>query len=176
MEAGRIRDSGATREIVREYLTSGMSSTVSGWTSVEAGPLTVRDVRVMSADGATGAAFMRDEPLRIQVEFELTEHVPALDVSFYITTYTGIRIFDESLSDEGPTRLEPGLLCVELSVPPVLNVGEYSLGVWIGTLTEDFVHEPAALTFTLSGNSEDRPDRLLALRLPFAVHRLSVTP
>jgi ABC-type polysaccharide/polyol phosphate transport system ATPase subunit len=176
IEAGRIRDSGATREVVRDYLSSGMSSTVSGWTAVQAGPLTVRDIRVMSADGATGAAFMRDEPLRIQVEFELTEHVPGLDVAFLITTHSGIRIFDESLSDEELPHLEPGLLCVELAVPAVLNVGEYTLGVWMGTRGEDFIHEPAALTFTLNGNSEDRPDRLLAMRLPFAVHRLTAAP
>ena len=175
LQAGTLRSSGPTRDIVREYLASGMSSTVSGWTSVNTGPLTVRDVRVMSADGVTGAAFMRDEPLRLQVEFDLAEAVPGLDVAFYVTTYSGIRIFDESLSDEGPPRLEPGRSCVELEVPPVLNVGEYTLGLWIGTMTEDFVHEPAALTFTLSGNSEDRPDRLLALRLPFAVHRLPAT-
>ena len=173
LEGGMVREVGATREIVREYLASGMSSTVSGWTSVDAGPLTVRDLRVVSSDGATGAAFMREESLRIQVEFELTERVPGLDVAFSITTNSGINIFDEALSDEGPTRLEPGVLCVELALPPVLNVGEYALGLWIGTITEDFIHEPAALTFTLSGNSQDRPDRLLALKLPFAVHRLT---
>ena len=176
LEAGTLRKSGATRDIVREYLASGKSSTVSGWTSVHAGPLTVRDVRVTSPDGATGAAFMRDEPLHIQVEFELHEHVPGLDLAFFITTNGGIRIFDEALSDEGPATLEPGSICVELAVPPLLSVGEYTLGFWIGTTTEDFVHEPAALTFTLSGNSEDRPDRLLALRLPFAVHRQTASP
>ena len=172
MEAGRVRDSGPTREIVRQYLASGAVSSGSSWTGTS-GPLTVRDLRVVSADGAASGAFMRDEPLRVQVEFELVEPTPGLDVAFWVTTSSGIRVFDEVLSDEGPPGLEPGLLRVELDVPPVLNVGEYTLGVWIGTSLEEFFHEPAAMSFTLSGNSADRPDRLLALRLPFAVHRLT---
>lgn len=175
VESGQVRGSGPTREIIRDYLTFGMPSAVSGWTSVDAGPVTVRDVRVIGADGTTGIAFMRDESLRVQVEFELSEHVPALDLALYVTTYSGVRVFDEALRDSGRKALDAGSYCVELVVPPVLNVGEYTLGVWIGTRTEDFFHEPTALSFTLSGSRNDRPERLVALGLPLVVHRLTAT-
>ncbi|MGK5169808.1 ABC transporter ATP-binding protein [Geodermatophilus sp. CPCC 205761] len=173
LEVGSIRDSGATSDIVRGYLASGVSST--GWRSVRSGLLTVRDLRIQSANGNTGGALMRDEALRIQVEFELDGVVPGLDVALFVTTQDGTRVFDEALRDHGVTRLEPGLHRAELEVPPILNVGEYTLGLWIGTSTENLIHEPTALSFTLSGNGIDRPDRLLALGLPFSVHRLSDT-
>ena len=118
---------------------------------------------------------MLREPFRIQVEFELAEEVPGLDLALYLTTHSGSKVFDESLSDHHRERLPAGAHCAELSVPAGLNVGNYTVGLWIGTKLEDFIHEPAALTFTLSGNTPDRPDRLLALRLPFAVHRLTAT-
>jgi ABC-2 type transport system ATP-binding protein/lipopolysaccharide transport system ATP-binding protein len=170
LESGTVRDMGPTREIVRTYLSSGLSSTDSGWALLQSGPITVRDVRVVQDDGTRNSALMRDDPLRIQVEFDLAEEVPGLDVALYVTTSNGIKVFDEALSDHGPPRLPVGSHCAELAVPPMLNVGDFTVGVWIGTVHEDLVHEPAAASFSLNGDGQDRPDRLLALRLPFAVH------
>jgi ABC-type polysaccharide/polyol phosphate transport system ATPase subunit len=169
LDAGEIVDSGPTGEVVRGYLTSGWSSPASGTKVVRSGPVTVRDVRVLSADGTPSTALMRDDPLRIQVEFDLAEEVPGLDVALYVTTHSGIKVFDEALSDHGLERLPPGAYCAELAVPPVLNVGDFSVGLWLGTVHEDLIHEPAAVSFTLSGSGHDRPDRLLALGLPLVV-------
>jgi ABC-type polysaccharide/polyol phosphate transport system ATPase subunit len=169
LDAGEIVDSGPTGEVVRGYLTSGWSSPASGTKVVRSGPVTVRDVRVLSADGTPSTALMRDDPLRIQVEFDLAEEVPGLDIALYVTTHSGIKVFDEALSDHGLERLPPGAYCAELAVPPVLNVGDFSVGLWLGTVHEDLVHEPAAVSFTLSGSGHDRPDRLLALGLPLVV-------
>jgi ABC-type polysaccharide/polyol phosphate transport system ATPase subunit len=169
LDAGEIVDSGPTGEVVRGYLTSGWSSPASGTKVVRSGPVTVRDVRVLSADGTPSTALMRDDPLRIQVEFDLAEEVPGLDIALYVTTHSGIKVFDEALSDHGLERLPPGAYCAELAVPPVLNVGDFSVGLWLGTVHEDLIHEPAAVSFTLSGSGHDRPDRLLALGLPLVV-------
>ncbi|MGR7024934.1 ABC transporter ATP-binding protein [Geodermatophilus sp. URMC 62] len=173
LDGGRVRATGATREIVRDYLAAGLFGTVPGGTSVTAGPLTVRDVRVLGTDGAPGTALMRDEPLRVQVEFSLDEAIPGLDIALFITTQSGTRLLDESLSDNGGSVPGPGLHCAELAIPPILNVGEFVLGLWFGTSTTDLVHEPTALTFTLSGNDADRPDRLFAMNLPFTVRHVS---
>jgi ABC-2 type transport system ATP-binding protein/lipopolysaccharide transport system ATP-binding protein len=56
-----------------------------------------------------------------------------------------------------------------MSVPPVLNFGDFSVGLWVGTAQEDILDEPAATTFTLVGTGHDRPDRVLAMTLPFVV-------
>ncbi|MBM7804173.1 ABC-2 type transport system ATP-binding protein/lipopolysaccharide transport system ATP-binding protein [Geodermatophilus bullaregiensis] len=176
LDAGRIRHSGPTGEVVRTYLASGLSSHGSEETSVHSGPVSVRAVRVLSADGLPSTALMRDEPLHIQAEFAVREHVPGLDLALYVTTRGGVRVFDEALSDHGVERLPPGAYCADLAVPPLLNVGEFSVGLWIGTAQEDLVHEPAAGSFTLGGSGHDRPDRLLVLRLPLVVRPVPSVP
>jgi ABC-type polysaccharide/polyol phosphate transport system ATPase subunit len=169
LEAGRIRQSAPTGEIVRSYLSSGLSEASSGRALVRSGPVTVRDVRVESADGPPGMALMREDELRIQVDFDLEHEVPGLDIALAVTTSGGIKVFDEALSDHGLDRLRPGSYCAELAVPPVLNVGDFTVGLWIGTMQEDIIYEPVAVSFTLGGSGNDRPDRLLTLGLPFLV-------
>jgi ABC-type polysaccharide/polyol phosphate transport system ATPase subunit len=176
LEQGSVRATGPTRDVVHDYLASGLPPPAPGRPLMGSGPVTVSAVRVVSAAGAPTAALMRDAPLRLQVEFELSEDVPGLDIALYVTTRNGIRVFDESLRDHGPTTIRPGAYCAELSVPPVLNVGEFTVGVWVGTMHEDFVHEPAAVSFTLTGDGSDRPERLVALGLPFVVRPMGPAP
>jgi hypothetical protein len=133
----------------------------------------VSDVRVVSDAGVAGRAFIRDVPLRIQLHFSLASEAPGMDVSVFVTNQNGVRIFDESLSDHGPVRLGAGSYCAELSIPAVLNVGDYTVGMWFGTTHEDFVHELAATSFTLSGSGH--ANRLLALGLPFVVRPVAGT-
>jgi ABC-type polysaccharide/polyol phosphate transport system ATPase subunit len=170
LDQGEIRQSGPTRDVVHEYLASGLSWASSGG-QLRGGPVSVSDVRIVSDEGFPGRAFVRDVAMRIQVDFTLAADAPGLDIAVFVTSQNGVRIFDESLSDQGPVRLSPGSYCAELSVPPILNVGEYTVGVWFGTTHEDFVNEPAATSLTLSGTGH--PDRLLALGLPFVVRPMA---
>ncbi len=176
LEQGSVRASGPTRDVVHDYLASGLPAPGSGRTLLGSGPVTVRAVRVVSADGGPASVLVRDAPLRLQVEFAVDEAVPGLDIALFVTTSNGIRVFDEALSDHGPVTIPPGAHCAELSVPPVLTVGEFTVGLWIGTTHEDFLYEPAAAGFTLSGNGSDRPERLVALGLPFVVRQVGSAP
>jgi ABC-type polysaccharide/polyol phosphate transport system ATPase subunit len=169
LDAGRVRDSGPAESIVRAYLASGLVDSVAGGTLIHSGPLTVTAVRVIGADGRSGSALLRDDPFTIRVEFELAAEVPGLDLALYVTTSGGVRVLDEALSDHGLERFPPGAYCAEMSVPPVLNFGDFSVGLWMGTAQEDILDEPAATTFTLVGTGHDRPDRVLAMTLPFVV-------
>jgi ABC-2 type transport system ATP-binding protein/lipopolysaccharide transport system ATP-binding protein len=169
LEAGRIREQGDIGQLVRGYLSAGLTAAGSTRALVHSGPVTVRDVRVESADGPPGMALMRGDELRIQVDFDLAEDVPGLDIALAVTTGNGIKVFDEALSDHGLERLPPGSYCAELAVPSVLNVGDFTVGLWFGTMQEDIIYEPVAVSFTLGGSGNDRPDRLLSLGLPFVV-------
>jgi ABC-type polysaccharide/polyol phosphate transport system ATPase subunit len=169
LDAGRIRESGSAETIVRRYLASGLAASVAGDTVIRSGPVTVTEVRVLAADGASKSTLLREDALTIRVEFDLAEEVPGLDLALYVTTYGGVRVLDEALSDHGLERLTPGTYCAELSVPPVLNFGDFSVGLWVGTALHDILHEPTAATFTLVGTGHDRPDRVLVMNLPFAV-------
>jgi hypothetical protein len=50
------------------------------------------------------------------------------------------------------------------------------VGLWVGTTLEDFIHEPAALPFTVSGSGHERPDRLLVLDGSFVVRSVDTVP
>lgn len=173
LDQGRVREAGPTRHVVHAYLASGLSGADPG-AQLRGGPVTVRDVRVVSDGGVKANAFIRDVPLRIQVDFSLVEETPGLDIAMFVTNQSGVKIFDEALSDHGLTRLGPGDYTAELAVPAILNVGDYTVGVWFGTMHDNFVHEHAATSFTLSGSGH--ADRLLALGLPFVVRPVVRAP
>jgi hypothetical protein len=58
---------------------------------------------------------------------------------------------------------------VHVSVPPVLNVGDYRVGIWAGAAYEMLLFEPAAASFRLEGSTKERPERAVALFLPWEV-------
>jgi ABC-2 type transport system ATP-binding protein/lipopolysaccharide transport system ATP-binding protein len=99
------------------------------------------------------------------------QDIPGLDFGISLTTETGVRVFDEAHRDHGLRPLPPGSYSADLSIPPILTVGSFTVGLWMGTAHENIVYEDAVAGFTLSGNSEDRPHRIVALGLPLAVHR-----
>jgi ABC-2 type transport system ATP-binding protein/lipopolysaccharide transport system ATP-binding protein len=81
-----------------------------------------------------------------------------------------MRVLDEAWSDtEGSRPDRPGTYTVRISVPPVLNVGEYRIGVWAGTSYETLLFQPAATTFRLEGSTKGRPERAVALFLRWDV-------
>lgn len=168
LDAGRVRRAGATGEVVREYLADGLAAGSAGRV-LQAGPVTVRSVIVRTDAAAPGAPLLRDDPLAIEIELEVAEEVPGLDLAVYVTDARSVRILDEVLSDGGPVRLPRGRHRVRLPVPPMLNVGDFTVGLWLGTAHEDLLDEPAAAAFSLHGHDRGRPDRVLVAGLPFTV-------
>ena len=168
LDGGRVRQAGATAEVVRAYLADGLAGERAGRV-LQAGPVTVHRVGVRSDVAPPGAPLMRDDPLTVEVELEVAEEVPGLDLAVYLSDARSVRILDEALSDDGPGRLHQGRQRVRLSVPPMLNVGDFTVGLWIGTAHEELLDEPAAASFTLHGHDRGRPDRVLVAGLPFTV-------
>jgi ABC-2 type transport system ATP-binding protein/lipopolysaccharide transport system ATP-binding protein len=125
------------------------------------------DVRVEPLDGMMDGALLRDDPHRVVLSFRVQEEQLGLDAAIYITNARGTRILDEVLSDSLEERFPIGDHEVTLELPPVLNVGEYTVGVWLGTSTVDLLNEPAAAAFELVGSSRSRLDRAVVLDLPF---------
>ncbi|MGY1711374.1 polysaccharide ABC transporter ATP-binding protein [Geodermatophilus sp. SYSU D00758] len=169
LEAGRVRATGDPVDLVRDYLASGLAPSAAGGAVLSAGPVTVHGVRVRPARRAAAGALLRDDALRVEVDFELADQVPDLDLAIYLTNHRGVRVLDEALSDQAPRRLPSGRWCAAMDVPPVLNVGDYSVGLWFGTSGAEFLHEPAATAFTLHGSDRLRPERTVVLDLPISV-------
>jgi ABC-type polysaccharide/polyol phosphate transport system ATPase subunit len=172
LDRGRVLDSGPTAEIVRSYLSSGPAGNNAADTPLQSGPITVRGVRVRPAQETNGTALMRGDPLLIQVDFDVAEETPGLDLAIVVTAISGARVFDEVLSDNTTTRFTAGGYRAEVCVPALLNSGDYMVGLWFGTQHEQFMDEPAAAPFTVHGSDSGRPDRLVVLDLPFVVRRL----
>jgi ABC-2 type transport system ATP-binding protein/lipopolysaccharide transport system ATP-binding protein len=170
LEGGRVRDDGPTQQVVRDYLTAGFareSEDRQDAAAIGTGPVRLLGVSVVSPVSPAGGALLRDDPLQIVVDLEVHDEQFGLDVAVYVTNNRGVRILDELLSDSLAERFSLGRHQMTLDLPPVLNVGEHLVGVWVGTSIYDFVNEPAAASFELVGSSRQRPERAVVLDLPF---------
>ena len=168
LDAGRVRQAGPTSEVVRAYLAEGLAAD-PGTRALRAGPVTVHGVAVRAGTEQPPGVLMCQDPLAVEVDLEVTEEVPGLDLAVYVLNGRGVRVLDQALSDAGPHRLPVGRHRARLTVPPLLNVGEFTVGLWVGSAHEDLLDEPAAATFRLFGHDRGRPDRVLVADLPFAV-------
>ena len=171
LEAGEIREEGPTATVVRNYLTSGFASGQGGVVGGGNASGRLLDVAVRPVDGSD-RPLLRDEPLEIVVRFEVHEELVGLDLAVVLTNQHGVRVFDELLSQSQEPRFEPGRHEAVLEVPPVLALGEYTVGIWLGTAHEDVSHEQAAMSFTLHGEEAFHRDRVVVLGLPYRVRRL----
>jgi ABC-type polysaccharide/polyol phosphate transport system ATPase subunit len=172
LEAGTIRDSGPTPGIIRRYLAAGLTPAEPGRTLFESGQVTVYDLRVVPDTADRGTALIRGDAMKIVVGFDVHEEVPGLDLAIMITTSSGARVLDELLSDRETPRFTLGRYQAELSLPPLLNLGNYTVGLWFGTQHDDFINQPVAAPFTVHGSDLHRSERILVLDVPFTVQRL----
>jgi hypothetical protein len=62
----------------------------------------------------------------------------------------------------------PGLYHCRLTVPPVLNAGDYRLGVWVGSSEGELYSEDDLLVFRIGGE-RGNAERVLALGLVWDV-------
>ncbi len=170
LEAGRVRADGPTHEIVRDYLRVGFDHTrLTALSGDQRGPVRLLDVSISAAHGPAEQPLLREDPVRVDVRFEVLEERSGLDPTVYVTNARGVRVLDEAMSDGGLVRFGPGTHEVSLTIPSVLNVGEYAVGIWMGTAQEEYFDEPATECFILHGHDRGRPARAVVLELPFSV-------
>jgi ABC-type polysaccharide/polyol phosphate transport system ATPase subunit len=171
LDAGRVRAEGPTSVIVHDYLTSGSDSGASA--VLEGGSAAGRlvQVEVQAADGSS-RPLAKGEAFRIVVVLKIEEEIAGLDLAVVLTNQNGVRVFDELLSHSQEHRFAPGRHEAVLDVPAVLVPGDYTVGVWLGTMHEDVHYEPTVLSFTLHGEEAYRRDRVVDLKLPYRIRRL----
>lgn len=167
LDAGRVRAIGPTAEVVDAYLLDATPD--EGRRSFEVdpdSPVALRSLELRSTAGRSAGRLRREDPFVVEVNLDVRERVPGLDLAVSIETLTGVRLLDEALTDTtdaGPTPLtRPGRHRVSLTLPPLLMPGEYLVNVWVGTTYETLVWEHGAARLRLEGSSQARPDRLLA--------------
>jgi ABC-2 type transport system ATP-binding protein/lipopolysaccharide transport system ATP-binding protein len=173
LDAGRVQDVGPTTDIVRSYLSSGLSGEDgNNLFPVEAGPVALQAVRVVSVDGVDSRRrpLMVGETFSIEVDLEVRHEVSGLDVGILVTTSSGLLMLDENLRQGWQDTMSLGRHRVAVEVPAVLNADDYTVGIWLGTRHDTFLFHPVgAAGFSVHGLDTDRPGRLLALGLSFRV-------
>jgi ABC-type polysaccharide/polyol phosphate transport system ATPase subunit len=171
LDEGCTRAIGATESVVERYLQTQISQTArSSALEQPDAPVILHGVTVSSTSGIPATVFRRDQAFTIQVRFAIQAPVPGLDLSAYLINSRGMEILNEAWSDtDGERNQGVGEYTARLQVPPVLSVGDYTVGVWFGTKYETLLHEVTAQRFRLEGSVQGRPKRVVDLGLSWQV-------
>jgi ABC-2 type transport system ATP-binding protein/lipopolysaccharide transport system ATP-binding protein len=170
LERGVVTAEGRTESVVDAYVAAAVGEDHGAAPLMHTGDVTLDGVRLLDESGHPTRSLRRDRPFAIEVTYTVNERVPALDMSVLVFNASGTRVLDEAWSDtEGSRPDRPGTYTVRVSVPPVLNVGEYRIGIWVGTAYEMVLFQPAVTTFRLEGSTKGRPERAVALFLHWDV-------
>lgn len=174
LDQGEIAAEGASLNVVDAYLNAQVKRTAEeGLTPGAGGFLTVHAVNVVDSSGTRVDVLRRDQPFAIEVRFSIRTPVPGLDLAAYVMNGRGVEVVNEAWSDTAAERAnEPGEYVARLAIPPLLNVGEYIVGVWFGTAYETLLQETTVTRFRLEGAVKDRPKRTMVLDLPWEVRRV----
>jgi ABC-type polysaccharide/polyol phosphate transport system ATPase subunit len=175
LEQGAVQAIGPTAEVLSDYLGSLASRKTRAWsTGNRHNPVALRAVAILDPRGRPVDVLRRDQPFTVEVRFTVRTSIPGLDLSAPITNMHGVEILCEGWGDTVAVRPgDPGTYVARLEVPPVLNVGEYVVGVWIGTRYDTFLEEATAARIRLEGDVKGRPRRLVDLQLPWDVQRVA---
>jgi ABC-type polysaccharide/polyol phosphate transport system ATPase subunit len=168
LEKGSVQQEGTATHVIDSYLASAIGEGVPGKELVRSGPFQLHSVVVSDESGRRSEVLRRDGQIYITVDYALEKRFGRFDLALYVVNSRGTRIFDEHWSDRGTKVPEgPGRYTVTLTVPPILNVDEYRVGLWAGTVYETLVDQEVSAVFRLEGSVKGRPDRAVELMLPW---------
>ena len=175
LEQGRIALVGDPPDVIGAYLASGADAhPYRKFAPAPGESVSLLDARVANVEvDPSEAVLRRERPLVIDLTFVVHEPVPGLNLAAYVTTARGTRVIDEVWrpGDAATAVGEPGTYRARIELPAILNVGEYTLGVWIGNTYDDLVDLDEVLRFRLEGPRGHRSDRILNLESSWSVVR-----
>jgi len=166
LDEGRVQATGDTAEVVDAYLAAGQGEAgTRSWNSAASDDAArLGRVSILDGDHKPRAVLDRSKSFVVEIEFTVDHPSPSLDLAVVISTNRGTRVVNEAVSDRLGTEFNLGTHRARLKIPPILGVGNYRVGVWIGSVYEDSVWEEEALSFRLEGVTQGRPDRLVQLQ------------
>jgi ABC-2 type transport system ATP-binding protein/lipopolysaccharide transport system ATP-binding protein len=186
LDHGRVVADGPAAEVVDAYLGADVrragetvfpAVAAGGRRAAGTGVVELRRVAVTGPDGRPGEVLDRDAPFTIEVDYVAHEPVAGLALSVYVQNLRDVRVVDESWVDRWPEgRGEAGAHRARVTIPPVLNVGDHTVGVWMGTGYEELVWADAAVRFRLDGDSQGRAERVTRLDAAWRVDPFSRDP
>lgn len=173
LERGVVQAEGPAPDVVDKYLAAQAERSENASFDQGDGPARLQRVVVRDAAGREVHALRREQPFTIEARFSVSTVVPGLDLAIQVIDSRGIEVLNEAWSDQAPRRPSgPGEYLARLEVPPLLNVGDYVVGVWIGTRLHTLFHELAARRFRLEGDVKGRPRRSVVVDAPWQVSKV----
>jgi ABC-type polysaccharide/polyol phosphate transport system ATPase subunit len=173
LDGGKIMAEGPSPEVVDAYIAGQVKrATAEGFAQDPRAAVALQAVRVIDASGRTNDVLRRDQPFSIELRFSVRSPVPGLDLAATIVNSRGVEVLNEAWSDtESDRPMAAGEYAARLEIPPILNAGDYVVGVWFGSRYETVLHETTVARFQLEGDLKNRPGRGVVLDLPWSVRR-----
>jgi ABC-type polysaccharide/polyol phosphate transport system ATPase subunit len=170
LERGSVEATGPAGEVVDRYLSAGVQRLDHQTFEVAADArVGVRSIGVVNRLGEPTSVLRRDEPFTVEVSFVVNSKVPDLNMVVVLQTLRGLTVLEEALSDGPPVDLGPGEYTAKLTIPSLLNVGDYVVGAWVGTDFEQFFWMDNVASIHLEGSANGRPDRVVQLGLRWQI-------
>jgi len=142
LESGKIVQDGPTEEVVRHYLSSGAQSQGQrDWQDQKSAPgneaVRVRSVRVKKSSGEVAYDFNIQEPVNIELEFQVLTEGHVLNEMFYFFNEHGVLLFvsiNNLIADWNNRKRQKGIYKSRCSIPEnFLNEG--TIAVTVGVYT-----------------------------------------
>jgi ABC-type polysaccharide/polyol phosphate transport system ATPase subunit len=174
LDRGEIMAEGPSADVVEAYIAGSVARAFDTAIAVHdpGAPVALQGVRVIDASGRPNEILRRDQPFSIELRYSLRAPVPGFDLAASIVNHRGVEVLDEVWSDTASKRpAGAGDYVARLEIPPILNAGDYVVGVWFGSRYETILHERMVARFRLEGDLKRRPRRDVVLDLPWLVHR-----
>jgi len=178
LDEGRVRDVGAAHDVIEAYLGTVVSRGGRSVISVsDTKHVSGLSVALLDEHGRPTDTVRRDEPLRFEARFTLTEALPRFDLALYLLSESRVQVLSENVSDQQIHIDGPGAFTVRLTIPDLLSPGEYFAGIWLATDWESLVWQEV-LQFTVSPRPDDptestRRNRVVQPRVRWEVERRS---
>jgi ABC-type polysaccharide/polyol phosphate transport system ATPase subunit len=180
LDEGRVRDVGAAHDVIEAYLGTVVSGGGRSEIPVsETSRVSALSVALLDEQGHPTSTLRRDEPLRFEARFTLTDALPRFDFALYLLSQSRVQVLSENISDQQIHIDGPGAFTVRLTIPSVLSPGQYVAGIWLASDWESLVWEEV-LEFTVSPRPDDpteavRRNRLVQPGVAWEVEERSTT-
>jgi ABC-type polysaccharide/polyol phosphate transport system ATPase subunit len=168
IEEGQIQHDGAATQSIERYLDAlGERAASVEFPPDPDKPVQLLSVEIVDSSGRRLEAPRRDRPVIIRTRLAVREQRRGLNLKVYLVTRRGVRVVEESLSDEegtGELGHLPGEWEASLAIPPVLAAGDYVLGVAMQSPYQRFFDQEV-LTFRLWPPPDERRESVERNRL-----------
>jgi lipopolysaccharide transport system ATP-binding protein len=159
LESGRVVMQDTSRSVVARYLSHGQSCNGERTWSQDAAPgnenLTLRAVRVLSADGAPSGSLDSDQDVCVEFDLVVRSIAPGLCVGFDLMNSEGVTVFRTYQTDMPEKQWPPvrvGSSRWRCKIPKgLLNGGDFQVSPRIGIHNVTWiVHEDAVVQFRMN--------------------------